>query len=56
MTAQDLEKLYELLVVYKTEHYECDHNCQGCEYRTQGLECAIVKLMDDVTDYIIQSI
>lgn len=56
MTAQDLGKLYELLVAYKTEHYECDHNCQGCEYRTQGLECSIVKLMDDVTDYLTQSI
>ena len=56
MTAQELEKLHELLVKFKKDQYECDHNCQGCEYRTQGLRCAIVKLMDDVTDYIIQSI
>ncbi len=53
MTTQDLKKLHELLVVYKIKHYKCDHNCQGCEYRTQGLECAFVKLIDDVADDIV---
>ena len=55
MTAQELEKLHELLVKFKKDQYECDHKCKFCKYRTQDLACAIIELMDDVTDYLIES-
>jgi len=56
MTAQELEKLHELLVKFEKDQYKCDHKCISCKYRTQNLTCAIIELMDDVTDYLTQSI
>jgi hypothetical protein len=56
MTAQDLEKLYELLIKFKTKQYECDHECRFCKYQTQDLACAILELTDDVAEYFTQSI
>ena len=56
MTAQELEKLHELLVKFKIDQCECDHKCKFCKYRTQDLACAILELTDDVADYLTQSI